>query len=262
MEEQFLTQKQFKIIKTTYSLLQVTFILLIVSMLGAFGFIISSAFMQSYLPAEILLAVSLAFIVELVIFYLLVFSKHVSRKRIISVTLLINAILFSGLRIYGSVFTSSAGNSLLLYTISEILNILTAIIFIYLAVMLLQKTREKQAKHFAIKPLFIFYIVAIYVDSYILFFHNFNPAFLIGSIIGGFILILLLLPQYVLYKSLTDDIFYQNFLVAYPLIAINSYQAMQASKTRQASNGYCTKCGAPLKPGAEFCTICGTKKAS
>lgn len=273
MEEQYLTQKQFKTIKTTYGLLKGIFILFIVLLIGgtavaAIGFTVSFVFKMANVPVDAKYFVSFVlFIVTVIVFYLMVHNKHANRKRIVSVTLFIYAVLFSGIRIFNNFILDRPENLLLPYIICYILSIITAVIFIYLAFLLLQKTRDKKVKPFAIKPLFIIYIVSMYMSllfTIVTVIPSAAPGYLAivitVSIILGLLLILIFLPLYVLYKSLSDDVFYQDFLVSYPLIAINRYQAIQVNKTKQENNGYCIKCCAPLRPGAAFCTVCGNKK--
>lgn len=274
MQEQTLSQKQFKLIQKTYGLLQGTFVFLIVcAVLIAVSAIASLAFITEIMPDYPSLFLSFVpFIIDLIVFYLLVFSKHVFRKMILSASLLIYAVLSSAIGIYDRLFTGNPENMLLSSVISGVLFVAASAIFIYLAVLLLQKTREKQVRMIATKPLFISYIVLTYVslcmsifslNSLITIDNNMAIIIIIVAIVAGLLSILFLLPQFVLYKGLSDEVFYQNFIVVYPLLVINQYQALKANRMIQSNgSGYCTKCGAPFRPDAAFCTVCGTKKAS
>jgi ribosomal protein L40E len=265
MEEQVITQKQYKTIKSTYGMLKAAFV---ISIIMFFFELIANLFNLKQGIVPILIS-SIDSIILIIVIQILLYNKKDNRKNIVGISLFIYALFSTATHIFNT-FTKNAGSIPYIDTI-YIVFILTDAIFIYLSVLFLLKTNEKPFKIYHLKPIFTVYVVVVYVNVY---FALLNIVFktalisnialwiaiIIGAILGGLLIYIFLQLQFVIYRGLADEVFYRNFIVEHPKTTTNRYKAvLYKPATNPEAAMYCMNCGAALMPGANFCRQCGNK---
>jgi len=252
--------KTYTMIKRTYGLLKAAYVLMIIfTIIEGIVLLINSnqqndfSSILSFWPGIVLIAVC----------YLMLYSKSPYRSKYIAVSVLIYAIWNTAA---STVYLFMKNPDGPLYLVIGILFASAGIIIIFVSFLLLQKSRGKSIT-LRIKPIFILYIVFIYVYLFLTFFAliptntpEILTAMIVGAVLGGLLVIIMLQPQFVLFKSLTYEDFYLNFILINPGEAIRMYQdSRKETAARLNENRFCTNCGTPLRPHAAFCTECGSK---
>jgi hypothetical protein len=281
MEEQVITQKQFKTLKTTNGFLLAIFIIYIITFAMSGLGILIAVFIQPQSAGALIGFIPMA--VEIALVALLLFNKQAERKIIIAVGMLVNSIVFTGMSVYSlfvitpaygsafsnyglqNAFSDQSGNGMLLYNIGCIFYIASGVIIVLFSILLLRKTKGEKVASLPFKLLFILFAVFQFLYVYLTMFAIvpsnipfYVPIMITVCITTGLMAALMLVPQFVLYKALSDESFYNNFIVVHPNKAIRQYDAAArkpAAKPEVAM--YCMNCGAALAPGANFCRQCG-----
>ena len=286
MGEQIITEKQYKALKTTNGFLLAVFIIFIITGAMSFMGILVAVAMKPQEAGTLVSLIQMA--VEIALVSLLLFYKHQERKTVIAIGMLVNAIAFTAISVYSlfiitpaygtiyssyglqNAFTDGSGSAMLLYNTGCILYVASSAIVILLSVLLLRKTRAQAVGAFPFKLLFIlfaaFQFAYIYLTMFALIPTNisFYMALMITvCITAGLIGALTLVPQFVLYKALDDEAYYENFIAVHPGIAIRNYEAAKfgypAPPAAPGENRFCVNCGAALAPGSNFCRKCGNR---
>ncbi|MEI6100849.1 MAG: zinc ribbon domain-containing protein [Eubacteriales bacterium] len=263
MEEQIITQKQYKTLKFVRGWLIALFVISIIA--AAIGLIAAVAVVVAFsafsafsninipqIPPQTWLALLglIPIVINLIMIGALLFNKKTNRKNTISATMLVYtaisvafgafslitgvssaAVMNTGYSFYSSLvpnFSSMVG----FMFIANILTFVCAAIYLFFAILLFRKARELPNRIFPYKLLFILYVVIIFASEYTILFFAMPVAapWYIGimitvSILMGFFTFMSLFPLIALYKALDDDAFYENFIVEHPGIAINRYEA-------------------------------------
>lgn len=288
MEEQVITEQQYKTYKASYGCLMALYVLVIIgaafSVIGVIGAIAFSA------TIVITLVSFASMIASLIALHMLLFNKNPERKNAIAGTMLAYALvsagagiasLVEGLDNYSFLFTFSnplfdfsneflgkPGYVGVLYILASILYIVTSALFIFMALRLLKKTKDELYGAARYKTIFILLAATMYAYVYLQFFASMplnNPlgSAIAGGIIMGLAMVLALTPQFVLFKALDDEAYYENFIAVHPDTAIRRYEtAKYRPAARPKTARYCMYCGAALMPGANFCRQCGKNISS
>lgn len=286
MEEQVITEQQYKTYKASYGCLMALYVLVIIgaafSVIGVIGAIAFSA------TIVITLVSFASMIASLIALHMLLFNKNPERKNAIAGTMLAYALVSAGAGIasmanYSFLFTFSnplfdfsngflgtPGYVDILYILAIISYIVTSVLFIFMALRLMKKTKGELYGTSPYKTIFILLVVTIYAYVYLQLFASMplsNPYLIgfaiAGGIIMGLAMVLALTPQFVLFKALDDEAYYENFIAVHPDTAIRRYEtAKYRPAARPETARYCMYCGAALMPGANFCRQCGKNISS
>jgi MFS family permease len=288
MEEQVITNNQYKTFKFVRGWLMGLFVLIIIGGAGSViglitAFAISAAYVHLTPQITSSLLSFIPIVIESIMLGALLFTKGPNRKNFVSTTMLVYASISAAFSLINLALGNpssvmNAENSLyssFIPTISSIAAgiafIFTAVcsaIFLFLSILLFRKTRQMQNREFPNKLLFIIYIVVMFASLYTIVTLVF-PFNIIAGYVGivitiyivvGFFTFMSLFPLISLYKALDDEIFYERFIAVHPDIAISRYDAVMFRLTVKSEPArYCVNCGTPLEPGAAFCRECGHK---
>ncbi|MEI6100850.1 MAG: zinc ribbon domain-containing protein [Eubacteriales bacterium] len=290
MEEQ-ITQKQYQTLKASRGCLTALYVIyIIVGVVSAISLIM--AFYFSFQGASSIVTF-IPIVAALIALHMLLYNQKPGRKNAVAVSMLVFAIAYAAANLY-TLLIGMYGNSLLGFgfdylstmfgkpQFGDVYNIIVIIVFaiaaaafILLAVQLLRKIKSGQSGSFPSKAVFMVCVVCMYAYMFMQVITSIPAGMdwslgvlIAACIIGGLAMVLMLAPQFVVYKSLTDEAYYENFIVMSPLIAIGKYEGVQvkpaaAAQAAQASQAaeearFCMKCGAALPPSASFCKACGT----
>lgn len=210
MEEE-LTRKEQNAVKTVHSLAKLAFAALIV-------FSVYQLLYFFYMPFISYLFTLILNITATYIFYLFLFRKSPGREKKIIVSLLILSLMnIFSICSYFLQFTSYLNA---VCSLSFIWLIIVTALSIFIAFLLLQKMNGKNFKPFVIK--FIFILFTIMYSGQWFFNMPLTPTINLATVVFYVIMAFYLMASYILiiikYKALTDNVFYQNFIVMNPRI--------------------------------------------
>lgn len=273
MEERVLTKKQYRTFKFIRGWLMALFVL---SIIGCAGLLISYISLFALAAIDVTqnpqITVSFFALIPIVVASImlgtLLFHKGPNRKNDVSGTMLFYAACSVALGIFNlAASTLSVTSSSTVISIANTLFVVYSVIFLFFAILLFRKTRQMHMRTFPNQMLFILYIIILFVSQYMAATQLYPSGMardtgieIAINIVAGFAAFMYLLPMISLYKALDDEVFYEHFIVSHPSVAINRYErtAFRPAAKPQAA-GYCVNCGAPLLPGAVYCSVCGHK---
>ncbi len=214
MTEDKLTKKEQNAVKSIHSLAKLAFAALIV-------FSAYHLYYFFYMPFISYLFTLIVNITAAYVYYLLLFAKSPGRVKIIIVSLFVLS-LMNIFSIF-SYFLQFSNYLDAVYSLYFICLMIVTALSIIIACLLLRKMNGKKNKPFVIR--FIFILFTIMYSAQWFFNMNITPiinlAILVPYVITSFYLAASYILIIIKYKALTDNVFYQNFIVINPRILAN-----------------------------------------
>ncbi|MEI6100848.1 MAG: zinc ribbon domain-containing protein [Eubacteriales bacterium] len=244
MDEQRLEQKQRDMIKSVYGFSKAAYIILIILVCCIALYCVAK-------PGFGSLSGLLGYFTFVLSFYFILYFRRVDRSKTIAMVIFVSIVSRDILSLFveTGIYHSDA---------ARIIKMITGLIFlvieIYFAWLLLRKSYRKKYVERLIKPFWFVFLASLAARYYALPFLDDNGNRLAAVIIiAACVSLIYFLSLFIIYKGLTDTIFYKSFFEVWP---VASWKRWSHDKSRVLPM-YCSKCGAALVPGANFCRQCG-----